>query len=112
GKILPQALLDVPRHGFLNAHASLLPAYRGAAPIQWALIHGEHETGITVMQTEAGLDTGPIRHVRRTAIDPHETAPDLFERLAVLAAGAMSEALALLARGTLPSRPQDDAAAT
>lgn len=112
GKILPQTLLGVPRHGFLNAHASLLPAYRGAAPIQWALIRGETETGISVMQTEAGLDTGPVRHVLRTGIGPDETAPELFERLSRLAADAVSEALARLAAGRLPCEPQDDAAAT
>lgn len=112
GKILPAALLTIPRHGFLNAHASLLPAYRGAAPIQWALIHGERETGISVMQTEAGLDTGPVRHVVRTDIGPRETAPMLFERCAQLAADAVSEALALLAADRLPCVPQDHAAAT
>jgi methionyl-tRNA formyltransferase len=108
GKILPADLLDVPRHGFLNAHASLLPELRGAAPIQWALIRGHRQTGVTVMQTEPGLDTGPIRHVRRTAIEPDETAPELSERLARLAAEAMAEALRLLAEGRLPSEPQDD----
>jgi methionyl-tRNA formyltransferase len=112
GQILPQRLLDVPRHGFLNAHASLLPAWRGAAPIQWALIHGDRVTGVTVMQTEAGLDSGPIRHVAPTGIAPHETARELFDRLAELSAEALSDALRALARGGLPSRPQDDAAAT
>jgi methionyl-tRNA formyltransferase len=112
GQILPQRLLDVPRHGFLNAHASLLPAWRGAAPVQWSLIHGDRTTGVTVMQTEAGLDTGPIRHVVRTDIAPDETAAELFARLAELSAEALSEALQALAAGRLPSRPQDDAAAT
>lgn len=112
GNILPPRLLEVPRHGFLNLHASILPALRGAAPIQWALIEGFEETGVTVMQTEAGLDTGPIRHVRRTEIGPDETAPDLFARLAELAAEAISQALALLAEGRLPLIPQDDAEAT
>ncbi|MDZ7800645.1 MAG: methionyl-tRNA formyltransferase [Trueperaceae bacterium] len=112
GRILPEAVLGVPRHGFLNAHASLLPKLRGAAPVQWALIQGFDETGITVMQTEAGLDTGPIRHVVRTQIGPHETAPDLFTRLADLAADAVSEALRALAKGALPLVPQDDAEAT
>ena len=112
GQILPQRLLDVPRHGFLNAHASLLPAWRGAAPVQWALIHGDRTTGVTVMQTEAGLDTGPIRHVLRTDIAPGETARELFARLAELSADALSEALQALARDRLPSRPQDDDAAT
>ena len=65
GKILPQALLDIPKHGFLNVHGSLLPKYRGAAPIQWAIINGERETGVSIMQTEAGLDTGPVRLVKK-----------------------------------------------
>lgn len=112
GKILPGDLLGVPRHGFLNAHASLLPALRGAAPIQWALIRGHTETGVTVMQTEPGLDTGPIRHAVRTEIDRDETAPELSDRLSRLAADAMSEALRLLAAGRLPSEPQDDDLAT
>jgi methionyl-tRNA formyltransferase len=112
GQILPQRLLDVPRHGFLNAHASLLPAWRGAAPVQWALVHGDRSTGVTVMQTEAGLDTGPIRYVLRTDIAAGETARELFPRLAELSAQALSEALQELALGRLPSRPQDDDAAT
>lgn len=112
GRILPEAVLGVPRHGFLNAHASLLPELRGAAPVQWALIEGFGETGITVMQTEAGLDTGPIRHLVRTPVGPHETALDLFTRLADLAADAVSEALRALANGALPMVPQDDASAT
>lgn len=112
GKILPQTLLDLPRHGFLNVHASLLPRYRGAAPIQWALINGETETGVTIMQTEAGLDTGPIRHQHTTPIGDDDDALTLFGRLALLGAEALLEALALLAQGRLPSRPQDDAAAS
>ncbi|MDZ7707619.1 MAG: methionyl-tRNA formyltransferase [Trueperaceae bacterium] len=112
GQILPASLLSIPGHGFLNAHASLLPQLRGAAPIQWALILGHHETGITVMETEAGMDTGPVRHVLRTAIEPSETAPELSERLSRLAARAISEALSMLAEGRLPRTPQDDANAT
>ncbi len=112
GKLLPEALLRIPRHGFLNVHASLLPKYRGAAPVQWALIEGERETGVSIMQTEAGLDTGPVRHVLRTRIAPDETAGQLTERLALLGAEALSQALALLARDALPSNAQDDAAAT
>lgn len=112
GRILPPTLLEVPRHGFLNVHASLLPAYRGAAPIQWALIRGERETGISIMQTEEGLDTGPVRHVARTAIGPEETAPELTERLAELGARAMVEALDLLLEGELPCVPQDEARAS
>ena len=112
GKILPASLLAVPRHGFLNVHASLLPAYRGAAPIQWALIDGRRTTGVTIMQTELGLDTGPIRLQRALDIGPDETAPELFERLSELGVDALLEALDLLARGELPSRPQDDAEAS
>jgi methionyl-tRNA formyltransferase len=112
GKILPQALLELPQHGFLNVHASLLPKYRGAAPVQWALIDGETETGISIMQTEAGLDTGPVRLRRHLPIAPDDTAVTLFARLAELGAAALTEALAALEAGTLPSEPQDDAQAT
>jgi methionyl-tRNA formyltransferase len=112
GKIVPQTLLDVPRYGFLNVHASLLPKYRGAAPIQWALINGERETGVSIMQTEAGLDTGPVRLVRRLEIGPHDTALTLFGKLSALGAAALTDALVKLERGELPSCPQDDAQAT
>ena len=112
GKILPEKLLAIPRHGFLNAHASLLPKYRGAAPIQWALINGESETGVTIMQTEAGLDSGPIRHVRKLAISPLDNAITLAEKLGRLSAQALLEALERLQQGRLPSKPQDDAAAS
>lgn len=112
GKILPQPLLDLPRDGVLNVHASLLPRYRGAAPVQWALIRGETTTGITIMQTEAGLDTGPIRHQRTVAIGADETAPELLERLAPLGAEALLEALTMLAAGTLPCTPQREEDAT
>ena len=112
GKILPASLLAIPRHGVLNVHASLLPRHRGAAPVQWALIEGDEETGVSIMQTETGLDTGPVRHVLRTAIGRDETAAELSARLADLGAEALSQALRLLAAGTLPSRPQDAAAAT
>jgi methionyl-tRNA formyltransferase len=112
GKILPSALLGVPRHGVLNVHASLLPAYRGAAPVQWALIDGCHETGVSIMQTETGLDTGPVRHVRRIPIAPDDDAVTLMAKLAHLGADALEEALDLLALGALPSVPQDDEAAS
>lgn len=112
GKILPQTLLDLPEHGFLNVHASLLPKYRGAAPVQWALINGETETGVSIMQTEAGLDTGPVRHVENLAIAPEDTAVTLFDKLSKLGAAAILKALELLAAGGLPCHPQDDQSAT
>ncbi len=112
GKILPQALLDIPKHGFLNVHASLLPKYRGAAPIQWALVNGETETGVSIMQTEAGLDTGPVRLVRKLELDPHDTAVTVFDKLSVLGAEALTEALEGLEQGDLPSCLQDDMQAT
>ncbi len=112
GKILPQSLLDIPRHGFLNIHASLLPKYRGAAPIQWALIKGEQETGISIMQTEAGLDTGPVRYQHHHPIAQDDTALDLFTALAELGARTIVEALDLLEKDELPSIPQDDSAAS
>jgi methionyl-tRNA formyltransferase len=112
GKILPQSLLDIPRQGFLNVHGSLLPKYRGAAPIQWALIKGEAKTGVSIMQTEVGLDSGPVRHVKSYVIQKDDTAITLFEKLAVLGAEAIDEALDLLEHHQLPSHPQDDAEAT
>jgi methionyl-tRNA formyltransferase len=112
GRILPPAVLEAPRHGVLNVHASLLPRHRGAAPVQWALIAGDAETGVTIMQTEEGLDTGPVRLQRRTPVGPDEDAAELTDRLARLGAEALTEALDLLAEGTLPSTPQDDAQAT
>lgn len=108
GQILPRRLLAVPAEGFLNVHASLLPAYRGAAPVQWALINGETETGVTIMQTDPGLDSGPVRLQRTLAISEHEQAPALFERLAQLGAEALTEALDLLAAGELPLVEQDE----
>jgi methionyl-tRNA formyltransferase len=112
GKILPRALLDLPRGGFLNIHASLLPKYRGAGPIQWALINGERETGVSIMRTEAGLDTGPVCLASSITIGPDERAPELFARLAELGAEAIVEALALFQRGELECRPQDHSEAT
>lgn len=112
GKLLPQALLDIPRAGFLNVHASLLPAYRGAAPVQWALINGEQETGVSIMQTEIGLDTGPVCLARRCTIEPDERAPELLERLSKLGASALCEALQRLQEGVLDCHPQDDSKAT
>ncbi|MEZ4470407.1 MAG: methionyl-tRNA formyltransferase [bacterium] len=112
GRILPQRYLDLPPLGCLNGHGSLLPALRGAAPIQWAVIHGLPETGVCIMQMEAGMDTGPVGLVRRTAIGPDETTADVFDRLAHVTAAAMVEAIEALCAGTLAFTPQDHAHAT
>ena len=106
GLILPQAVLDIPRLGCLNIHASLLPRWRGAAPIQRAMLAGDTQTGITIMQMDAGLDTGPelLRFVLE--IGPRETAGQLQDRLATLGARAIVEALAGRAEGSLQPRPQ------
>ncbi len=112
GQILPASLLTVPREGFLNVHASLLPRWRGAAPVQHALIAGDDETGVSIMQTEAGLDTGPVRLQRRRRIEADEDAPELLDALAHLGAQTLLEALALLSTGRLPSEPQDEALVT
>ncbi|MEM6430887.1 MAG: methionyl-tRNA formyltransferase [Deinococcota bacterium] len=112
GKILPKTLLDIPKYGFLNVHGSLLPKYRGAAPIQWALINGDAETGITIMQTDVGMDTGDIRLVERLPIGQEDDASRLFARLAELGAEAIVKALDLLEADNLPRIPQDDSLAS
>ena len=112
GQILPKALLDIPRHGCINVHASLLPRYRGAAPIQWAIIRGETETGITTIQMDPGMDTGPILLQRRVPIAPDDTAKTLSGRLAVVGADALNETLDQLKAGQLHAQPQDPTQAT
>ena len=101
GLILPQPVLDAPHHGCFNVHASLLPRWRGAAPIQRAVMAGDHETGVMVMRMEGGLDTGPVCMAERLAIGADDTASDLHDRLAVLGADLVARALAALERGTL-----------
>jgi methionyl-tRNA formyltransferase len=112
GQILPKALLDIPRYGCINVHASLLPRYRGAAPIQWAIIRGETETGVTTMLMDPGMDTGPILLQRRIPIVAEDTAQTLSERLAVVGAEALDETLDALKAGRLHPQPQDSAHAT
>ena len=112
GQIIPQAVIDIPAHGIVNVHASLLPRYRGAAPIQWALINGESQTGVTTMQINAGLDTGDILLSAETKIAPDETAIDLGERLSVMGAALLVETLQGLERNAIVPRKQDDALAT
>ena len=111
GHLLKPELLAIPRLGFVNVHASLLPRWRGAAPIQWALLAGDAETGVTIMRIEQGLDTGAIWHERDTAISATDTAATLFERLALLGAEALVEALPRIASGAEPT-PQSDVGAT
>jgi methionyl-tRNA formyltransferase len=94
GKILPKAVLEALPRGCVNVHASLLPKYRGAAPVQWAVIHGEAETGVCIMQLDEGMDTGPVLLERRVAIDPAETSGELLARLAPIGAQALLDALA------------------
>ncbi|HEX7047454.1 MAG TPA: methionyl-tRNA formyltransferase [Gammaproteobacteria bacterium] len=110
GLLLPQAVLDIPAHGCLNIHASLLPRWRGAAPIQRAIAAGDTETGVGIMRMEKGLDTGPVLLERRIPIDAAETGGSLHDKLAALGAEAIVEALANLT--TLDARPQDDSKAT
>jgi methionyl-tRNA formyltransferase len=110
GKILPASLLQIPKHGFLNVHASILPNYRGAAPIQRAIEHGERETGVTIMRVDEELDHGPMLAILRTPIDPDEHTPQLAARLSRLGASALAGVLADLAH--VVETPQDHAAAT
>jgi methionyl-tRNA formyltransferase len=112
GKILPGALLHLPPMGTLNVHGSLLPKYRGAAPIQWALIKGEEETGVTIMQMDAGMDTGDILLPAKLSITDEDTAGTLFEKLATVGGKALVEAISLLKEGKLPPVKQDDTLAT
>ena len=110
GLILPRRVLAIPRLGCWNVHASLLPRWRGAAPIQRAILAGDNETGVDLMQMEAGLDTGPILIERRTPIADDETGGTLHDRLAALGADALAEGLARIARGeNIPVRAQDEA---
>jgi len=112
GHILPRAVIDLPKLGTVNIHASLLPALRGAAPIQGAIREGLGETGVTIMQMVLALDAGPILHQARTTILEDETAGELSLRLSELGAGALIEALALIELGMAVPQPQDDSKAT
>jgi methionyl-tRNA formyltransferase len=112
GRILPQRLLDVPRLGPWNVHASLLPSLRGAAPIQWAIIRGERVTGVCIMRMEAGLDTGPVAARAELPIGDDDTAGALSPRLALVGASLLAQTLPRIARGEVQLQPQDDALAT
>ncbi len=112
GQILRQKLLDLPVYGSVNVHASILPRWRGAAPVQAAILHGDRVTGITIMRMDAGLDTGPILAQRETEIGPKETGGQLEARLAKLGAALLVETLPAYFDGTLAPQPQDDSQAT
>jgi methionyl-tRNA formyltransferase len=112
GLILPESVLALPRLGCVNIHGSLLPRWRGAAPIQRAILAGDAETGVTIMQLDAGLDTGPMLLDRHRPIHSHDTAGDLHDALAELGAAALAEALEGILAGTLVARPQPAAGAT
>lgn len=112
GRILPESVLDAPKQGCMNLHASLLPLYRGAAPIQWALIRGETETGISLMQMDVGLDTGPLFCERRLPILPEDDAGTLAARLAELASVVIREDLRRAVAGEFAPVPQDSSRAT
>jgi len=112
GHILPSAVIDLPRLGTVNIHASLLPALRGAAPIQWAIAEGHAETGVTIMQMVPALDAGPVLHLLRTPIAPDETGGELTQRLSELGAQAIVEALMLLGADAAHPVDQDESLAT
>jgi methionyl-tRNA formyltransferase len=112
GHILPKSILDIPRLGCINVHASLLPRYRGAAPINWAVARGETVTGITIMRMDEGMDTGPMLHVREMPIGGEDTAETMFSKLSLLGAEALREALRKLREGPLDETPQDASLAT
>jgi methionyl-tRNA formyltransferase len=112
GRIVPDWMLDLPRFGNLNLHASLLPRYRGAAPIQWAIANGEPETGVTIMRLDEGLDTGEILMQRAMPLAPDQTSEDVFPRLAEMGAALMVETLEGLGAGSITSRKQNNSGAT
>ncbi|NTV14301.1 MAG: methionyl-tRNA formyltransferase [Desulfobulbaceae bacterium] len=112
GRILPGPLLHLPPHGTLNVHGSLLPRYRGAAPIQWAILNGDQTTGVTIMQMDEGLDTGAMLLSQSLAITPEDTAASLAVRMAALGGELLCQALVKLHRGELSAIPQNDDQAT
>lgn len=112
GQILSKEILDMPKYGCLNIHASLLPKYRGSSPIQWAVINGEEKSGVTIQQMNEGVDTGDILYQKEMVLDAKETGESLFDKLAVLGAEAIVETLSLLEQGKLVPVPQDEALAT
>ncbi len=112
GLIIPENILNAPKHGIINVHTSLLPKYRGASPIQTALLNGETETGVTIMKMDAGMDTGPILLQKTLKIDPNDTYPILSQKLAKIANFALTEAISGYISGIIKPTPQDNTRAT
>ena len=112
GQILPKSLLDLPKYGCVNIHASLLPKYRGAAPIQWAVINGDEETGITTMMMDVEMDTGDMLEKTVVKLNPDETGGSLFDRLSLLGGDLILSTLSKLEKGEITPQPQDHAQAT
>lgn len=112
GKLLPQRILDIPGKGCINIHASVLPQLRGSGPVQWSILNGFKETGVTAMYMAAGMDTGDMIEVRKTPIDPDENAQSLLNRLAGIGAELLVDTLHRLEAGAVPAVPQDDRLAT
>ena len=105
-KILPKEILDIPKYGCINVHASLLPKYRGAAPIQWAILNGDKETGVTTMYMNVGMDTGDMILTQKVQIDENETTGELWDRLSKIGAKLLVETLKQIEKGTAPRIPQ------
>lgn len=108
GKILPKEILEAAPYGCINVHASLLPLYRGAAPIQWAVLNGDKETGVSIMQMDEGLDTGDVLYIEKTEIGENETSAELFDRLSVIGANALIKTLDMIKNGTVVATKQPD----
>ena len=112
GRILPKEILTLPKYGCINLHVSLLPKYRGSAPIQWAVLNGDRETGVTIMQMDEGVDTGDIITVAPVEIGPEETSADVFEKVAALGARTLADTVAAISRGEVSRTKQDPAGAS
>lgn len=108
GKLLPKYIIDYPKYGCINVHASILPYYRGAAPIQWSVINGESETGVSIMRMDYGLDTGDVVMCSKTPIGEYETSGELFDRLAVIGGQVLNEAIEKIENGTAEYTKQED----
>ena len=109
GCILPKSVLEAPKYGCINLHVSLLPKYRGSAPVQWAVLNGDTETGVSIMQMDEGLDTGDVLVCEKMPVDPEETSGELFDRVTAVGARVLCEVVPAIAAGTLIAQPQDHA---